>query len=433
MLIEFRVENYRSFKDEQTFSFVASKDDKHINNLISCDDMNLLKAAAIYGHNGSGKSNLIKALRFVKKFVSTSATKINLGDQISNVTPFRLDKETCEEPSTFEITAIVDDIKYTYGFSTSEERVYAEWLIAYPPPYYKKQTWLERFYNPETQETRWAFRGPIKSEQKILKEKTRDNGLVLSRGAELNIKPLIPLFLWIRNNLWVFDLSRPPIHLLQETAAKIRNDKHLEDRISKILQHADLGIEGLSIDEEPPSSSQFPEELKALFSEVGLTALSSSKKLSIHSLHKMMNSDRMEKFDFENDESNGTQRIFALAGPLLDALDNGNIVVVDELECSMHPLLTRKLLELFQNKEVNKKGAQILFATQDVTLMDSELFRRDQIWLIEKNANNASELYSLYDFKEKPRKTEVFQKNYLAGRYGGIGKFGPIFEDFEIE
>jgi AAA15 family ATPase/GTPase len=135
------------------------------------------------------------------------------------------------------------------------------------------------------------------------------------------------------------------------------------------------------------------------------------------------------------DESNGTQRFFALAGPFLDALAKGTVVVVDELECSMHPLLTRKLIELFQSPEANKSGAQLIFATHDSTLMDPELFRRDQIWLVEKNRRGASELFSLYDFdtKDRPRNTEVFQRNYLAGRYGGVPKFGPTFEDLEFK
>jgi AAA15 family ATPase/GTPase len=136
----------------------------------------------------------------------------------------------------------------------------------------------------------------------------------------------------------------------------------------------------------------------------------------------------------EQDESNGTQRFFALAGPFLDALDQGSVVVIDELDCSMHALLTRKLIELFQAATVNTRGAQLFFTTHDSNLMDPDLFRRDQIWLTEKDSRGASKLFSLYDFdtKERPRNTEAFERNYLAGRYGAIPRFGPIFEDLEI-
>ncbi len=433
MLVQFRVENFRSIRDEQVLSFVASKDKERPENLIECNNEKLLKAAAIYGPNGSGKSNAIKALRLVRHFVTTSATKMNLGDNIKGITPFRLDTKTVNKPSSFEVTLIVNDTRYTYGFTASNVRVYEEWLHAYPSPHYRRQVWFERSYDPKKDETMWVFRGPLKSNQQILKKNTRDNGLVLSRGAELNIESLEPLYLWFRKQLWIFDLSNPPIGLMHETATRILKDENLKNRISSILEDADLGIEGISVNERVASLKEVPDEIKHLLTKEGLNALGSTPEISINTIHRVINSKEMTEFNFEEDESNGTKRIFALAGPLLDALDKGAIVVVDELECSMHPSLTRKLLELFQSQETNKNGAQILFATHDVTLMNSELFRRDQIWLTEKNDMNATELYSLYDFKDKPRKTESFQKNYLAGRYGGTPKFGPIFEDLEIK
>jgi hypothetical protein len=135
-----------------------------------------------------------------------------------------------------------------------------------------------------------------------------------------------------------------------------------------------------------------------------------------------------------DDESNGTRRFFAIAYPFLKAIDTGTPLIIDELECSIHPLLTRRLIELFQSPAANQKGAQLIFATHDTTLMDSQLFRRDQVWLVEKNSSGQSTLTSLYDFKpdHRPRSSEAFQRNYLAGRYGGVPSFGPIFEDLEI-
>jgi AAA15 family ATPase/GTPase len=139
------------------------------------------------------------------------------------------------------------------------------------------------------------------------------------------------------------------------------------------------------------------------------------------------------RFNFLEAESNGTQRFFALAGPWLDALDQGALLVLDELDCSMHPSLTRKLVELFQTREANPHGAQLVFSTHDSTLMDLELFRRDQIWIVEKGRTGASRLSSLYDFEEKPRNNEALQRRYLAGRYGGVPVFGPTFEDLELK
>ena len=159
------------------------------------------------------------------------------------------------------------------------------------------------------------------------------------------------------------------------------------------------------------------------------------KMLSVMTAHALNDSDKVVNFRLDRDESNGTQRLFALAAPVLKALDKGRLLVLDEFECSMHPLLTRKLIELFQSQTENKKGAQLVFATHDSTLMSPGLFRRDQMWFTEKKRNNATELFSLYDFSEgkKPRNTEAFERNYLSGRYGGVPKFGPTFEDLELE
>jgi AAA15 family ATPase/GTPase len=151
--------------------------------------------------------------------------------------------------------------------------------------------------------------------------------------------------------------------------------------------------------------------------------------------HRLNDSEESVTFLMDRDESNGTRRFFGLLGLVLQALDRGDLLVFDELECSLHPMLTRKLIELFQDESVNSKGAQLVFATHDITLMDKNLFRRDQIWLTEKNDRGATELFSLYDFDpaKRPRISEVLAKNYLAGRYGGVPKFGPTFEDLEIK
>jgi AAA15 family ATPase/GTPase len=152
----------------------------------------------------------------------------------------------------------------------------------------------------------------------------------------------------------------------------------------------------------------------------------------VHTFHQTDEADAPVKFNLDRDESNGTRRFFALAGPILDGLDQGATLVVDELECSIHPLLARKLIELFQNPSVNTHGAQLIFATHDSTLMDLSLFRRDQIWITNKRSNGSTELYSLHDIEDRPRNNEAAQKNYLDGRYGGVPRFGPSFEDLEV-
>jgi AAA15 family ATPase/GTPase len=187
-----------------------------------------------------------------------------------------------------------------------------------------------------------------------------------------------------------------------------------------MLKEADLGIDSLSISEveSQPVSSRF-----RLSSEI-LTQWRTlvGTELTVQTGHYVADADTEEQFDMTRDESNGTQRLFALAAPLIDALEFGHTLVVDEFECSIHSLMSRRLVEQFQQGNTGPRYGQLVFATQDVLLMDKELLRRDQIWLVEKNAHAASDLYSLYDIRgsDKPRNNEALQRNYLAGRYGGI-------------
>lgn len=440
MLIEFKVENFRSFRDQQLFSLVASRDSNHPGNLIPCDGFSVAKVAAIYGPNASGKSNLIKALSAVERFVLASATKMNLGDRI-DVSPFRLDAEMRNKPSRFELTIVVEGITYVYGFSATPDRVHDEWLSVRKLGGRLSQ-WVDRRFAPETEKTNWQLKGPIKSDAELLKAKTRDNCLLLSRGAELNIEPLSPLFLWFRKSLQILDLSTPPIHFAQETARRMDRNIELRSHLFELIRDADFGISGIDV-AEVPAFTQLPEDtpdvLREFYSNVqtGLkthTSKNDLTKFSVTTEHTQHEAGEAIKFNLEEDESNGTQRFFAVVGPILDALQNGHVLVIDELDCSMHPKLTRKLIELFQSIEWNSTGAQLIFATHDSSLMQSSLFRRDQIWLTEKRRDGSTDLFSLHDIdsENRPRSSESLEKNYLAGRYGAVPKFGPTLEDLEI-
>ena len=435
MLVEFKVANFRSFKEEQVFSLVASKDETHPGNLINTKKFNLLKTAAIYGQNASGKSNFISAVRFVERFVGGSATKMNQGDPIPSLAPFRLDRQSKAKPSCFQLIVLIGEALYDYNFSATSEKVHDESLKVRLANSKREQVWLKREFDSRTRETKWWFGGPLTGDEKLLREKTRDNGLVLSRGAELNIKALSELFLWFRNKLYFYDLSSPPIGLVVSAAGRLKENKAFGAMLSNMIRDADIGIDRIKVAERNTQVEDIPSEIREGMPEKILKSFLAHKAFSINAIHHVTPSDAEEEFDFMEDESNGTKRFFALAGVILVALKTGRTMVVDEIECSMHPNLVRKLVELFQSPKANNKGAQLIFATHDSTLMDQTLLRRDQIWLVEKNKNGASQLRSLYDFApdERPRNTEAFQRNYLAGRYGGVPKFGPIFEDFELK
>ncbi len=442
MLVEFKVANFRSFREQQTLSLVASKDKSHTDNLIECEKFKLLKAAGIYGANASGKSNLLDALKVMEQFVLTSATRMSLGDSIPGIVPFRLDRTSHEKPSSFDIVIIVEGTRYEYGFSATTERVFSEYLRVRRPGK-NAYTWFTRKFKKASQKSEYNIIGPLKQDRKILEDKTRENGLLLSRGAELNLKPLAELFLWFRREIHIHDLSSSPFSLSQYTAESIKDDFRFRNQVLSLLKDADLGIDNLAVSEKPAfeipddTPREFVEPLTELMSffQESVGKKEGLKMLSVMTAHTLNDSDKVVNFRLDRDESNGTQRLFALAAPVLNSLDKGKLLVLDEFECSMHPLLTRKLIELFQSQTENKKGAQLVFATHDSTLMSPGLFRRDQVWFTEKNRSNATELFSLYDLSggKKPRNKEAFERNYLSGRYGGVPKFGPTFEDLEIE
>jgi|WetSurMetagenome_2_1015567.scaffolds.fasta_scaffold35677_3 uncharacterized protein len=431
MLVEFSVSNFRSFNEEQTLSLIAGRDRKHPGHVIDKGDFRLLKAAAIYGANASGKSNLIRAIEAMTHFVSISATKMTEGDRIPRMTPFRLSSRTISQPSRFSIKLLLKDVLHDYVFSASSKRVYEECLHVTPAGK-RKSLSFSRTFNETTQDYTWAFGESLKDVKSVLVERTRSNGLAVSRGAEQNIKSLAEFFLAISRAIWVFGVDEMPSLLFYQTAHRVLKKDSLANQIMRLVRDADLGIENISVDEVAIDSAMMREVRKSLPRNIRRKLV--DKKLmrpDIHTEHRMQDSEKVVQFDMENDESRGTQRFFALAGPLVDALEQGTLVVVDEIDSSMHPLLTRGLLELFQSQAANSKGAQLVATTHDSTIMRPAIFRRDQVWLAEKDASQASRLRSLYDFK-KPRSTESFEKNYLSGRYGAVPNLGRVFEDLEL-
>ena len=442
MLIDFTVGNYRSFAEPQTLSLIASKDSSHPEHVVEQGSFKLLKSAAIYGSNASGKSNLVKAIVFMKHFIEISATKMNLGDTIPGLDPFRLGKEFKDKPSLFEIRLMINGTVYQYGFTVSHERVHDEWLNVKTSDGRTKKS-LHRQLSLESGKTEWQLHGELKEQAIGVTEKTRDNGLFLSRAAEMNVDFVKELFIWFRRQLECFDLSNTPHILFERTALLIQNDEVFRNRVEKLIHDTDVGIDHISIEgERAPFTHDIPPDIHNLFILAGRAFKSyvhlpntndeTVRPFSIKTQHRIADTNEYIDFSLDEDESNGTQRYFSIIGPLLYVLDNGDLLVLDELECSLHPLLTEKIVQLFQNTEANPKGAQLIFATHDSNLMSPALFRRDQIWFTEKNQKGATELFSLADIEKQPRKHEAFEKNYLSGRYGGVPSFGPALEDFDI-
>jgi len=431
MIIDFAIENFLSIREEQRFSFVASGKIKDLpENTIELSvpgmkGAKLLKSAVIYGANASGKTNVLKGLEFLRKTVILSHISLKPG-QLFPLVPFKLDDHSFREPSRFEISFILDNVRHEFGFSLLPDKVIEEHLHSYPLG--TRRIWFERSLIEDIYDYKYGTR--FKKDD-VIEEKTRPNALYLSTGAQLNHSDLKRIYAWFEGLQMIFRADP------QETAEYVLDNKQ-GDPIAGLLGQADLGIcdvrvNRIEIDrarqlEDVPYLEESVREvlravvraLESLEGEVD-TATSAIGVLTTKIAHRRRDSGEEVLLDL-TEESAGTQRYFSLLGPWLEALAGGRSICIDEIERSLHPLLSRRIIEGFHNPDLNKHGAQLLAATHDTTVLDQDLFRRDQIWFTEKDENGATVLYPLTDFTV--RKGEALQKGYLAGRYGAIPMIG---------
>ena len=426
MLIEFSIENFRSFKEEVTLSLISSSDKSLDNNLIKTATLkkdNLLRSEVIYGANASGKSNVVSAFNFLRKLVINSH-KFQKGTEIS-YSPFKLDKKYTSKPSKFEIVFLKNNIRYTYGVSLTNEKIVDEYLYYYPQG--RKALIFER-----KDTFNYKFTIDI-NEQEFLSSKTLPNVLYLSNSTQLNYKKTSEAFDWFKDNLKIIGATDNP-KLTAFTIELLNKDEELKEFILKSLIVADLGIVDISAKLDKilidGASLELPSpDLKTEFvlisDDEGLKIVQMDIKTMHNVLDEKGNNIKIN-FDFD-EESEGTKRLFALVGSWIDALNNGRILIVDELDTKLHPLLMEFLIKLFHNSTQNKNDAQLIFTTHNTNLLDLDLFRRDQIWFTEKNPSYGNtDLYSLLEFS--PRKDKNVRKGYLAGRYGAI----PFISDDRI-
>ncbi|MBQ9184109.1 MAG: ATP-binding protein [Neisseriaceae bacterium] len=412
MLIEMNVTNFRSFKEKQTFSMVKGTGKELPNNAFTAQmssgkSIDLLHSAAIYGANASGKSNFLYALYAMERIITQR--KENLP-----VVPFRLHTEYKDKPTEFEVTVLIDGIRYQYGFSATEKQIYDEWLFVYSKG--TAQRWFEREWNEEKQEYDWYLGAKLSGDKQVWKRATRNNALFLSTAINNNSQSLKPLFDWFKKTVQFIGTDDFGKGLFTINMCE-NNQEHKKD-ILKFLKFADFNICNIDIkNEEIKLPNDIPEGLKEFF-------IYQAKQVFF--AHQD-NNQQPVLFNLENDESDGTKKFFALAAPFLDILKNGKVVFIDELNNSLHPKLVQFLVELFHNKETNPKNAQLIFTTHDTTILNQDVFRRDQIWFCEKNQDNATTLYPLSDFHPR-KKFENLEAAYLSGRYGAL----PFIQPFHL-
>lgn len=402
MLIEFRVKNYCCLRDEQVLSFVPT-DDK---TLEECNVYEtgvpsvprLLRTAAIFGPNAGGKSTVLRAFQVMLRMINLSATSTD--KSAINLIPFKLDKKSSEEPTSFEVSFLHDGRRYQYGFSCTPERIYEEYLFEYTTS--RPKTLFQRTYDPATNQEEYTFGKALQGRKNIWREATQENVLFLSRAAQLNSEQLSSICEKFFLKTIVFNSEyKIPVHLCYE---KLRTDEILHAKVKNFLVAADISIKDFRVEKNLSSEN-----------ELGI-----NYRLSF--IHGSDNGDIAFSWRME---SKGTIQLFDYLTPLFQALDRKEVIAIDELDSSLHPLLVRRIVEMFQSQESNPHGAQLMFTTHDATLLQPAppLLRRDQIWFVEKQTDQASDLYSLAEFKKQ--KKENIEYNYLQGRYGGL----PLLHD----
>ena len=414
MLLDFRVKNFRSLRDEQTLSLVAAKDRslQELNTMPSGIKAapTLLRSVAIYGPNAGGKSNLIKALQYMRAVVAESASVMQPG-QAFNVQPFRLDALSVAQPTEFDISFVLDGVRHQYGFELTAQRVTREYLLVYKA--FKPQQWFERHYDAASGKDVYDFGVGLKGPKSVWEGATRPNALFLSMAVQLNSEQLQPVFAWFLNQLAIFNEITP---LGQHFSVDMLRKPEGKRAICDFLTSADISISDIEVVTRKVSGQAVHFDMAAGKTEVR------NEEQEVNELLFHHVTDQGKAVFSLGDESMGTRNLLFLTGPVLDILNKGMVLVVDELDSSLHPLLVRRLVELFQNPVVNQKGAQLIFTTHDTSLLDPDLFRRDQIWFVEKDRDQASKLYPLSDFS--PRKNEALERGYLMGRYGALPFLG---------
>ncbi len=417
MLIQFGVENFGSIDSEQTLSLVASNYYKDLEEnlfdpaLPGLAGTKLVRGAALYGPNASGKSTFIKAMGLFRSLVRNSATAPPDAPLPSN--RFCMNAKRCQDPTKLFVAFVNQGLRYEYELHYVPERVIFEGLSAFP--HGREQVWFTRTWDDAAGKHRWERpSGNLKVSADLL-SMVRDNTLLVSAGKQWNNAQLEKVYDWFVHSLKIMNLAAddsPPFNP-GFTAKLVKDGSFLRERLLQLLRHADLGVVGASVEVSDPPAEMI-EALAELVKPEVLAAMQ-EPGLSIALEHR--SGDRAVPIEWSN-ESAGTQRLFALAGPWLDIVENGFTVFIDELDASLHPLLVTELLRLLFSSKTNPNGAQVVFTTHNPFLLGSSVLRRDQVWFTEKDDKGATHLYPLSDYKPRPQESRV--NGYLAGRYGAI-------------
>lgn len=395
MLVNFSFKNFRSFRDEMTISMEAANIQELSSALMKAGDSEMLPVAVMYGANSSGKSNVLKALKAMRD-VLLHSVKLNPKDKL-DADPFMLDMSSQKEPTSFEIQFIIGESRYRYGFDYTVNGIVAEWLYEKRVGEREFELFLRSGSEFKISKTRFA--------EGIGKETaTPANRLFVSLVAQLNGKVAQSILDWFSDIEYMLGMDGNGY--AGKTLEMLFLNQNGSEEIRKFFESANLGFSELDVDRDTLDAG----------------------KMKSETIHRFYDADGnlagVRNFQTDKMESEGTKKMIEIAGPIFDAILNGKILIVDELDAKLHPFLTRKIIGLFMDKSVNNKGAQLIFATHDTNLLNLQYLRRDQIWFTEKDKTDSTELYSLVEFRDeagkKVRNDRSIEKDYINGRFGAI-------------
>jgi len=435
MLIEFTVGNYKSFREPATLSLIAAPirsknkklDEDHL--IIIDNDLKLLTSAGVYGANASGKSNLIDAANFMRRFVRQSFKSTQFDEGIS-VEPFRLSTATEDKPSYFEAVFLIERQQYRYGFEVDRWQVISEWLYTVP----KRREVL--LFERQGQEIVPNASNPLAREYRSVltllpkinpEEPVRQNALFLSVAAQNNGPVSKKILGWFSNMRFMSGLNDRDFR--GYTVEQFENPT-VRAMMIEMVKDLDVDIQDIQIERKDREKAlqEAPHKLREI-----LEKFDAVEAFSVHTRHEKYDARGevvgYEDFDLSENESEGTNKLFFMTGPIIDTLLHGRVLWFDEMEARLHPKITQAIVGLFNSKTKNPQGAQLIFTTHETNLLDLNLLRRDQIWFIEKDATAASHLVSLVEFKLRNDDASV-EEDYIIGRYGAVPHIGELKADY---
>lgn len=406
MLIRFSFKNFKSFKNENSLDMEATSLKEHEYNVAKTDYGEYLKVSAIYGANASGKTNVLQAFDYMKKRILVSDdSKKNSPIDEENIYSFMINND----PIALEVEILAKNNKiYKYGFEVLKDTIISEWL-------FEKR--VNKFYAIFERENNNVSMKPNKISD-LVNIDERTLFLNIYSKIDRNNEDFSNVYDWFVNSMYL-DLGNPNFErfINNRVSLKILSDENYKKELLKFIKTFDSGIEGIKTT---------PDSIEAVKSNNGI--------IDIEVIHRGENGE-LKALPFYL-ESNGTRKMFHLFDFFMDALKNGMVLFVDELDAKLHPLLTRYIINLFHNSDTNKSNGQLIYSTHDTVNLNKETFRRDEIWFAEKDKDGISEIYALSDYileddknaGKKVRNDATYNKDYLTGRYGAI----PVLEEFDI-